>query len=334
MKNILYYLSLCLFLFSCKKDSKDEITLNLSASKKYAVTFTATSFSQEVAPISKSTGNRVSAIPLKGMAKYFIYVVYDASGREVSEIRQDSSGATHRIIDDKFYPDSDQVGARQKMPYGVFKDSLPKGDYTVVMIASNAEFSLNSRYNNFQELKFFPYKDAYFQYSRGLVESSRSEDTFYKKFKLTIDDKTIQQNIQLDRIVGKVELNILDSQVGAGSIYQVLIQNDGEIFRLATDQAAPGGSNDYETSTSGYSKYGIFGGKNSQYFVLNTVTPIQVVIIYHINGIKTVKTIDNVSIYKNRKTILTGSLFTDKTEVGFNTTVNDQFDQEYVEHSF
>ena len=333
MKNIFYYLSLCLFLFSCKKDTDQQATSNPSASKKFAVTFNATSFSQEVAPISKASGNRVSAVPLKGMAKYFIYVVYDESGKEVSEIRQDSSGTTRRIINDYFYPDSDVVGASKIKPYGIIKDSLPKGNYTVVMAASNTEMNLNSRYKNFEVIKFSPFKDAFLNYTRNLVSWSRSTDTFYKKFSLSIGDEPVQQNVQLERIVGKLELNILDRYVGTGTGYTVLVDNDCEAFKFSTDLPF-GAAFDYEFSDFN-NKGGSFDAKgNLEFFILNTRVPLTITIIYYVNGIKTYKVIDGINIFRNKKTVLSGNLFTDTKAVGFTTSVNDQFDQEDAEQSF
>jgi len=327
MKNILYYLSLCLFLFSCKKDSKDEITSSPSASKKYAVTFNASNFTQEVSSISKDKGSRISESPLKGMAAYFLYVVYDESGKEVSLIHQDSSGTTTRLV----YDDSKATNV-SKGKFGIVQDSLPNGHYTAVMIASNSPISFNSRQGSLYDREFLPFQEAYFQYRRGLSPGTRTSDTFFKQFKIVIVGQPIDQAIRLERIVGKLQLNILDGQLAANTQYHILINDDHEKLKVSNGQSY-GGMSDFLDSEP--LKIGLFNASAIDIFVLNTSTPIGVTIVYTLNGVETYKRINNVRIHKNKRTILTGNLFTqDPRSVGFTVKVDDQYDEEDVEVSF
>jgi hypothetical protein len=319
MKKIFICLLLSTTLWSCKKANEGYPALKPSMETKFEVTLNFSDFSSEVTNISKHEGNTVLSASLKKSTSYLTYIVYDKDGVEVSRIRQDSSGTTTRIIREE---GENEVPLSQK-GYGCIKDSLIAGNYTVVIAASNTLFEINNRSTGLG-FEFFDLNDAHFQYQRGLDSYYRTSDTYYKKFALNVSKKDVQKPIVLDRIVGKVEINILDAK--AGEKFQYQFENENDSFRFLTEK--PFG----ELSESIFQGY---QSASASYFILNTETPINVLISYEENGIATEKLITGVMVYKNKRTILKGNVHSSaKSTSGFDISVNSQFDEEPLEISF
>ncbi|MDB5011817.1 MAG: hypothetical protein JWQ25_19, partial [Daejeonella sp.] len=207
--------------------------------------------------------------------------------------------------------------------FGCLKDSLPKGDYTVVIIGSKQFFGINSGYHagwhdDYDDSKvYFPLSIAYMEYTRSLLPSYNVDDTFFKKFSLKITDKSISQSVSLNRIVGKLELNIEDAEKDLS----VTIHDDAN--RFAFDSEQPQGSifellEDVFVVDNSVSKISIF--------ILQTSKPVKITI----KSGSASKTLD-VPIYKNKRTVVTGKLFP-KTGLtsSFNVSVNDTWGKDYV----
>lgn len=311
MKKNYLYLALGLLAASCTKSEDTPQLKKQETAKKYAVTFNTSGFSQEVTDLSKSKGNSISAA-LKDHTNEFFYLVYDATGKEVS--RQNQS------YENKNNPN-----------YGIVKDSLPAGTYTVVMVASKQYFTIN-RYND-EILKYFPLNEAFFHYDHRNAEYIRpkGDDTFYKKFSLTVSNAPITQKIILDRIVGKLEIKITDYSIDPNYSYYVYVPDETPGFYL--NSGLP-----YRKVEDGDSASpAAIPGEGLTYYILNTSTPMNVVIIYRKNGeyatvIK--KVIKNVQVYKNKKTILTGKMHDGVTQAGFNVVVDDEFGSETINVEF
>lgn len=327
MKSAIAYIVLLLFFFSCKKDS-GEITKSSYATKelKHEVILIVDDFSRHVEVLSK--GNATSEVPLKNKAIYITYIVYNSNGDEVSRIDQDSTGATTRFINDRVSPEK-FAGIQT---FGCIKDSLETGSYTVVMIASMARHEINIKTITSEGYFFNPLEEAVFYYEGGLNSWSRAGDTFFKKFPITVGSQDFQQNITLSRIVGKAEINILDSK--PGTTFKFLFLNENEGFKFSTE--IPWGSTDdinneqYLEETPGVSKL------SYSKFLINTTTPVDVIIKVFENGtLTTSKTINDVTFHKNKRTILTGNIYSPKTtKTSFTVTVNDEFDKDSVEVAF
>ena len=320
MKTLALSLCLCFLLLGCKKD----LPLSPGETKKYAVTFKASDFSEEVTKFSKQ--NVVSDVPLKGMATKFAYIVYDRNGNEVNHIRQESSGRATLYSEEVGYTPY-ELGTQD---FGTIRDSLPSGIYTVVMIATSNDLSINYR-NDDSEYLFTPLQEAFFQFRRGLDPlPPRASDTFFKKFTITVGKTDLQQTVVLDRIVAKAEINILDAQ--PGMTFRIEFE-DHEAYKFSTESSYANTFYDdvYFPEDNYDPNYNGPLGKKYSNLLLNTSSPMDIKIIY--NGIE--KVIEGVQFYKNKRTILTGNFFTSNpTTLGFTATVNDEFDTDSTEVSF
>ncbi|NEU08284.1 hypothetical protein GZH53_08180 [Flavihumibacter sp. R14] len=323
MKYSMYSVLLLFFFLSCKKEA-DEITeVDKPEGQKHEVIFNLPDFAQRIVVLSK--GNATSD-QLKNSVANLTYIVYDSGGTEVSRIEQDSTGATTRFVNDRVHPER-YAGIQT---FGCIRDSLVTGDYTVIMIASTARFEINTQTITSEGYYFNPLDEASFYYERGLDSWSRTGDTFFKKFSIKVGTGPLQQDISLDRIVGKAEINILDSK--PGTTFKFLFTNEHEAYKFS-DETAFGTTNDIENER--YLEE-VPGGLKLSFskFLINTQTPIDVTVKVYENGALTAtKTIKGVRFYKNKRTILTGRIYP-PTTIGFSVTVNDEFDAEPVEVSF
>lgn len=332
MKNLFKCVALCILLSSCKKDvDKTPEPLDQPNAESFEVTFNVSEFEQEVTGASR--GNSISDAPLKDFADFFTYIAYNADGEEVSRIKQDlSSGNATRINNPQVYPDRPTEEFAGQQVFGCIKDSLTAGEYTIVMVASKKEFSINNRNENTLDYTFNLFAEASFYYNRGLDSWSRAEDTFFKEFPVTVEEQDSQHNVILDRIVGKAEINILDSKPNTS--YKFLFVNENEAFKFSNEKPFS------STSDLDNEEYlqAVLGEANLSYskFLLNTETPLDVIIKVFENGeLSATKTVEDVRFYKNKRTILTGNIYTQKANTtGFTVTVNDEFDADSVVVSF
>lgn len=294
-----------------------------SQADKFAVTFNVSDFSPQVTGAGKGTS--ISDVPLKGRAGYFTYIAYDSTGEEVSRIKQDSTGLTERFLPNE-YPPNIPLG---NQTFGCIKDTLAAGTYTIVMIASQSNYSISTRNEVvLDDYPFLPLTEASFYYNRGLDTWSRAKDTFFKRFSVTLENKDSQHKATLDRIVGKAEINILDSK--PGTTFKFLFVNENEAFKFSNE--LPFGVTDDINNESNLPS--IAGKEKLSYskFIINTATPVNVIINVYENGtLSATKTIENVRFYKNKRTILTGNIYAaSPPTTGFNVQLNDKFDEDTV----
>ncbi len=320
----LNYLTLAVFLVFC--GCKKELPNNFQENKKekFAVTFNTGDFSQELKNMSKE--NKLSESPLTGHAGYLIYIIYDKNGKEINQIRQDSTGKAEHYTEEE----GSMAMPIGKQSFGVIKDSLSSGNYTIIMIASKEKISVNYRINEL-EYYFKPLNEAFFQYRRGLAPSPpRATDTFFKKFTLNVGNSEIEQNVILNRVVGKAELNILDAQ--PNMTFNIEYIGEGDSFRFQDE--SPFGYSLYDepyNPPTGYDpNYSGPLGQKFEKLLINTTTPIKIIIRY---GDMT-KTIDDVRIYKNKRTVISGNFFSTKTSNAFSVSLNDEFDTDTIKVNF
>jgi hypothetical protein len=273
-----------------------------------------------------SKGNSVSDAALAGRAKYFTYIAYNEEGTEVSRIKQDSTGYTIRLNDSIILEGFEIPLGRQT--FGCIKDTLPAGSYTIVMLASNARYSINNRNETNIQYEYLPLADASFYYTRGLDVWSVAGDTFFKKFSLSVTAENATHNVTLDRIVGKAEINILDSR--PGTVFKFLFINDFEAYKFSNEQPF---NQTYDADNEQLLP-SIPGREKLSYskFLLNTIAPLDVIIKVYENGnLSATKTVKDVRFYKNKRTVLTGHIYSEAAaSTGFSVKVNDQFDPDSI----
>ncbi|MEX6691027.1 hypothetical protein QTN47_26195 [Danxiaibacter flavus] len=271
---------LCVVAVACNKSStapnendKPDKTANTSAAiRKYAVRFS-------LGDIDVSDGRTANReMPVRNYLHYLSYRAYDSTGRLISKIVQDS------------------ILAYAGPDFGVINDSLPVGDYTIVVVGAqyySVEFyddTLLSRFNLF----------------------TRHEDVCLKKFNITVSEHdSIAAPIKLERITGVLEINLKDTlhpevkmeKVYVDSTYLHMQIATGELQSSITDFFPSWGSLAYPYSFS----IGYLGSNTT-----HTVT----IVGCDINEQPVAqRVITGVYIYPNRKTILTGRLF-DTSDTG------------------
>ena len=213
----------------------------------------------------------------------------------------------------------------------IFSDSLVAGNYTIAIIASQANFGISS-HNEAADQPFLPFSEAYFNYEYVMMENrSRTKDTFFKKFQIQVEDQDITKNVVLDRIVAKLELNILDARPEVG--YRLSFINEFLGYRFSDGTYVDGA----EDASIGAAEV-IREDSKFTAFILNTdpQRPIHMVIeAFGPDGaLIAKKTIERVPFVKNKRTVMTGNMHSSVSAPGFQVTVNDAFDQDTIDVRF
>jgi len=368
MKNILLTLTgVCLILFSCKKEEQQQQTLKPNTStKKYAVSFKVSDFQQSVGEISGSGSKNPSvsaAMPLDSSINNLVFLAYDSTGKEVARIRHTiyspSIGYNNTYIasHDPAHPN---LAKPYSQPFGTLVDSLPSGKYSIIIAGSYIKqdrslFTINTRHP-YDDLEIDviqfrnPLNTASLSEDYGLSPDriSWTEDTFIKGFSLTVGGQDIQQAVTLERLTGKLEVNILDQIPANADKIEFKIYDAAYYIKLNTLQVI--GNTDYydEGENAEYPETQMFypiqfkasdrGSSNFKYtkFLYGRDQAVRVKIqCFDANGnVIASKNIPNVQIYKNKRTILSGKLFETTPQTGFTISVNSEWDPATVEVPF
>lgn len=175
-KTLLLSAVAAMLLFSCKKEHSAFPSLSI---KKYRVTFNVTNFlsKQSAFAVRHSTRNLASSDTLSALNSYFDvfhYIVYDNLKNTIRHIVQDSTMAN----------------------MGTIVDSLPPGTYRISMVAGKRCLAV---------------RDTFFTSNDYGYGGNPWQDTFFDSFMITIGSSNISQDVTLNRTVGKLELQVLDT---------------------------------------------------------------------------------------------------------------------------
>jgi hypothetical protein len=194
--------------------------------------------------------------------------------------------------------------------FGTITDSLPAGQYIVVLVGSSAPVYWE-----------YPDPNSFFQ-SRLSFKTPGGElrkipDLFYKRLTIDVAPNTPlpDTSIVLKRTIGKLEVVVTDAQ--PGDSIDISISYESYRYNLergvASDVYMPKKISRKDVKT--FSDY-----------VLNLEFPFTVTInaIDRVTGAVRTKTANMVYCYKNKKTILSGNMFT--TPSGFKVNVDDAWD--------
>lgn len=346
--------SLCvslLFSLSCKKDQQSNSPAFKTDEKKFTVNFNLSEFQQKVETMSVGSNSKLKsatgitlADSLKNHINNLLYLAYDSAGNEVGRIRQYITfGGSYKY----HYPSYSDPYQWYDKPFGSIVDTLPAGKYTIVFIGSTYVFLINDRYGidpSWEDRSKL--QDAYITEESTLSwRISYTGDTFVKKFTITVDDQNTQQEVKLDRITGKLDVNILDAIPEEADKFE--FRFDRAPYGLTLNNMAYTGSTYYDpadnppfpliqikpsekgTTNYQYTKF-LFGG--------SAATPVNVIVEVRCldkNGkVLASKKITEVPIFQNKRTILKGKLFDNSTEASFNVSVNAEWDPNTVEVPF
>lgn len=304
MKKLLYC-ALAVVFAAC---GKNETAPSEPVSQKKVVTrLNMTGFLQRVEAMPSENGRtaaiaavtRDSALATK--VSHIYYQVFNASGL-VNTIHQDAGVS----------PDN----------FGIIKDSLAPGNYTVVLLASTSILNLRNFSNTLEK--------AFFDVPLTSTYRASTPDVFYKKMDISVidDGNGSDKNITLDRIVGRLEVNIKDApQIDNSPSNSIRVEifpediyfdlNIGAIFRAPADMFA---------MTLKRTNQYVFDS-----YVLNDKEfDVKIEYVDPKSGNKQIKEIRKVRCYRNKKTILSGYLFGPQIPNGSGNTfgigLNDTWD--------
>jgi hypothetical protein len=277
--------ALSLSFFACKKDD-GPVKPATPGGKKVALNIHTNDFLQKLESIpganNKIAGTagalRDSALAAKVSDLY--YLLYDGSGNRLKLMHQSAS-----VTED----------------FGSFYDTAAPGSYTIVLLASQAPLDVS--YTDQLSGSAFSIPMA----TWGEIENM--PDIFYTKESVYITDASdaIELNMNLSRVVGNLQINILDMpQPGSGDT-SVSIKITPEAFTFFLDQ----GTTSIGIADIINAKVNRISLNTFSSYVLNTVSPFTVTISYvdPATGQPQTKVINNVQCYMNRKTILSGYLY-------------------------
>ncbi|KAA2238875.1 FimB/Mfa2 family fimbrial subunit [Chitinophaga agrisoli] len=277
--------ALSVSLFACKKDVAPGTPAAPGDDKKVALTIRTNDFLQQVEAIpganNKTAGTAGTAgdTALATKVSFINYLLFDGAGNLLHMRSQQA--------------DWDQ-------DFGTITDSAAPGNYTIVMTASQKPVDEGA----VSQLSTF----IFYVQLAGMGFIDATPDIFYKKENITITNSSdpVDVNLAMDRLVGNLQVNILDMPQPADGDTTASIQISSETPQF---MASSGIAN---WGTSGIVKANVkrVGLNAFSAYVLNTVSAFDVTIHYvdH-TGQPQTKVISNVQCYKNRRTILSGYLF-------------------------
>ncbi|HZX58676.1 MAG TPA: hypothetical protein VFE54_08120 [Mucilaginibacter sp.] len=229
-------------LVSCKKEHG--LSLKTQA-KKHAVTFNVSNFKQNHGAFALRTkGGHLASDTLANLAGYIdvlYYVVQDSNNTVIKTIVQDSTMAN----------------------LGVITDSLAAGNYSIAMVAGKQGLHIStvtgiydsplSVYGYARE----PWHGAFWTsaYPNGYT-GLPWQDTFWDAFPLTVGNQNINMTATLNRVVGKLEVTLLDAipanadslfiavvAPGVASLFGSLFLNEGLYYAVSIPASAKGQTN-------------------------------------------------------------------------------------------
>ena len=193
--------------------------------------------------------------------------------------------------------------------FGQFEVNVPKDHYLITLVGSKSSFGINQYYKpHASNPILLPYKEAHMEYEQPTFlmgeKLNKTEDTFFISRLFTID-RDMDINLELERIVGKLEVLVEDVPQ-----YKVTIPRDATGY-LFTSQSSFGSSEESYAKVVDNSKGPI------SVLVLRTDKPLNI----EISGGGKKKELA-VPIFKNQRTIVKGNLLAPSAKPGFAVSVN------------
>ena len=273
MKNIIISLFLfCIVITSCKKDANNN---SQSSKKLYTVTFNAGNFIQQHTSITNSlvrtNAVRLADYPTGADTSTANPIIYASIGPNTVE--QTSSDPN----------------------FGTITTQLPAGTYSVFIIGGEESTDLLLSYST--TTQDFTYDN---------VAGDGLNDLFFKKFTITVGSSGINQNISLNRIVGKLDVVVQDSPPAGFNHFELTVSSYALSYNINSGPVVLVGN--YKQGLQGISTA---SGIDVSSFILDTTTPFNVTIAAVDNAGVTAysKTISNVSFPANTDVVLSGYLF-------------------------
>jgi hypothetical protein len=278
--------ALSLSFIACKKDTAPVKSAAPGAEKKVALNIRTNDFLHRIEPLpgGRTVGTTATLRDsvLASKVSHLYYLLFDEAGNRLRFMHQDANVTEN---------------------FGSFYDTAAPGYYNMVLLASQSPLDVNADSQLSGSAFSIPMT------AQGEIENM--PDMFYTKESVLVPTDNgsdpLELNMTLSRIVGNLQVNILDMpQPGSGDT-TVSIKITPEAFSFFLD---PGttyiGAADMVNAKVNRINLNTFSA-----YVLNTVSPFTVTISYvdPTTGQPQTKVINNVSCYRNRRTILSGYLY-------------------------
>lgn len=280
-KTSLLLIAISMCFFACKKGDEPQVTK--SDKEKVPVNLNLSGFIQqtESMPLAqgrKSTANSARDSALRNKITDIYYFAFDSYGYKASSVHQ------------QFASDSAN--------FGRLNDTLYSGDYTFFLIASNSPVNFTSNQLDMAAIN-------------SVIGTSNSitpfKDVFYKKLTLSLGKGAYPpQDLALNRIVGNLQVDVLDANVNSG--YQVTVVAEGENpttpLQTLTFVKDPFDNSGFHINMPKVSPVTFSNN------VINTTGELTVTITAKNNttGDQIQRVVEHVKCYKNKKTTVTGRL--------------------------
>jgi hypothetical protein len=351
-KLLIAFLAFGVLATSCKKDSqKANPKPNSANAEKHKVTLTVSQFSQTVGDIDLKRSSALmatNASALSDALNTYYYIVYDESGIETKRILRTSNGGVAI-----YHHDGKDYGNREPglefitttAPFNTITDSLAAGNYTIVVTGSSGEISINSDNTDAEDPVYLPIRHSspttnYFDLAavytdQGVDPLPRSVEIYFAKCNVTVGAIDITHSLTLNRIVGQLEVNLEDAI--PNNVAYILAGRIGDYEGYSFEYEVPfgetiiGDNESYVDVTPNVITPADVGKTNYklQRYILNTSIPITIVLKAYDSGNNLIvrKEINNVRFYKNKRTILSGKLFSNGPATAqFTITANQAWD--------
>ncbi len=293
-KAVLYSFLACILVYSCKKETSK---LPVTTKKTYEVKFNVSNFDQTL----QSTGSRAlgrygsKTASVTSVANYLnllYYYVYDSNGNIVHSLIQDSTATN----------------------FGNIADSLVSGTYTVVIAAGKQGLRYGKQPGQPETLP------SWYIFYSPVANQAIWKDSFCTKFQLTVSGGNINQNVTLTRLVGQLEVKILDTIPASANTLRIAINQEYSNYYVSDGHEDGGAPLTIQATIPNSAK-----GKANftiNNIIGNTTAPFSVTITCYDASQKILGTarVDNTTCQKDTRTILSGKLFGSNN--AFNVSLN------------
>jgi hypothetical protein len=353
MKKILIAIAaISLLAASCKKDAptqtgRDKPADNANNGKKYKVTYKIDGFSQTTEPISlRASAKKIKTAAVDSLSQavtQYYYIVYNSAGDEIKRIKRfyDQTPVLYYYHEDGAYYGLNTPGLewrRTTDPFNVITDSLAAGTYTIVVAGSDNDLSANNHDSNWADddhVLYNPLAQAKIYQNHSLDITPVSQVIYFGKTTITVGNSDSAQGISINRVVGQVEVNIEDAIPANVSRISIATMGNHVAFLFNSETSAESASGEEAEVTYNFITRQVtaadIGTTNFKVagYIMNTTTPISIIVkaFDSQENLITFKRIDNVQFSKNKRTILSGHLFTPNTSPQqFTITANQAWD--------
>jgi hypothetical protein len=293
---LLFLFAIVIAFSSCSKQNELEATDKTE--KLYPVNLSVSTFNTEIVGLTSSVGSSrgtVSATTSTNATSSMAdvignldYVIYNASGIMVKTATQLNTLST----------------------FGTISEQLPAGSYQVYVAGTDGASVLS--------------KDK--STTAMVSANAKTGEIFMKALNIKVGDSTFSQSLVLDRMVGKLEVKIADTI--PRNIYKITVTSSSGswIYLNSTNDRYPQPKSvDNFLSTSDYGKINYTAGLYIVPNLSGSITSDVSIRAYNTaGGLVVDKIVKDVKVETNKKTILTGKLFTTTTSptTGFAVSIS------------